>query len=323
MLVDSPHLLPQDREDWERRYGYDLRLGAGRGLADRAARAREEIEAWARGRDIVPVSVSWGKDSTVVAHLALTSRIADRVRLTYVRQRWYHSPEAIDVRDAFLAEYPATYEEIVFPATSPRRWDIDGNTTLKPHRYTWPNNIRITGVRAAESKIRRQSAYWHGISTDMTCRPILWWPTIDVFAYLAHHRLPTHPAYAMTTLATQQREYLRVAPLGGIPGGDQRAGWEDAYYGKHLLTVRSRITVLRAAQPSYEPVETIIGRALAGFGGGSFWQGKPLKPSRFDMGLAIQWLVSEGHLATTGKIVRRIPEHDVPLSPGIECGDLK
>jgi hypothetical protein len=245
------------------------------------------------------------------------------VLLTYVRQRWFHSPEAPDVRDAFLARYPATkYEEITSEVPSLRRWDIGGDVVLSPRsRYSWPNDIRVTGVRAAESKIRRKSAYWHGISTNKTCRPILWWQTIDVFGYLAAHDLPTHPAYAMTTLATQSRELLRVAPLGGIPGGDQRAAWEDAYYGDYLMARRVEIAVLRAAQTYPEPEETVIRRAMSGVGGGCFFQGKPIKAAPSDIAAAIGRMVNAGHLTVDNGTIVRLPELDVPL-PGYKCGDL-
>jgi hypothetical protein len=42
-----------------------------------------------------------------------------------------------------------------------------------------------------------------------------------VFAYLYHHQLPMHPAYAFTRGGFHDRERLRVSPPGGNPG----TGW--------------------------------------------------------------------------------------------------
>ena len=106
---------------------------------------------------------------------------------------------------------------------------------------------RITGVRAAESQVRALSAATHGVSTETSCRPILRWSTSDVFAYLALHDLPVHPAYAQSMGGLWDREHLRVAPLGGHEGsGHGRAEWEQALLRGEVATPpRSYLDAIR------------------------------------------------------------------------------
>lgn len=252
MLIDSPRLTRQDRDEWARRARYDrahaARLG---GMPDEA---RATIEEWAAGRDTVDVAVSWGKDSVTVAHLALTSRCADRVRLIWVRQRWHENPDSLPVRDAFLALHPgARYEERYVTTPYPRRWDPDATPQWKPPSPrpggVWPEH-RVTGIRADESDARRMSANTHGESTTRTCRPILWWRQEHVFGFLTGEDLPIHPAYAMTTVGGCDRSGIRVHSLGGLPGLRHRGPWEDAYYGDVIRAGRVEVAVLRCLPQS-------------------------------------------------------------------------
>lgn len=233
---------------------YDRAYGAR--ITGKASMARGCIEAWAEGRAEVVVSVSWGKDSVAVAELALTSQAADRVRLVWVRQRWFENPDCPAVRDALLARHPdARYEERWVTSTTPRRWDLRPGQvqarTVPTHRAgsVWPAE-RVTGIRAAESEQRARSAAVHGEATDRTCRPILRWSTAEVFGFLAAEGLPVHPAYAMTTRAPRARDEIRVHSLGGADGRDWRAGWEDAHYGDAILADRCGVAVMRALPDS-------------------------------------------------------------------------
>lgn len=248
MLVESPRLLPQDRAEWARRARYDrAHIPSAQRLADTA---RAAIAEWAADRYTVPVAVSWGKDSVVVADLALTSSVADRVRLVWVRQRWFENPDSLTVRDVFLARHPhVAYEERWVTTPYPRRWDDDATATYRPPAPrtggVWPAD-RVTGIRAEESDARRMSANVHGTSTTRTCRPILGWRQEHVFGYLAAHDLPVHPVYAMTTQGGLDRPALRVHSLGGLPGLRHRGPWEDAYYGRVIHDDRVGVAVMRA-----------------------------------------------------------------------------
>ena len=58
-----------------------------------------------------------------------------------------------------------------------------------------------------------------------------WWKGADVFAYLAAHELPIHPAYGMSLGGAIERERLRVSALGGSRGAEfGRATIEWTYY---------------------------------------------------------------------------------------------
>jgi phosphoadenosine phosphosulfate reductase len=247
-LVDSPRLAPGDRAEWERRRRYDV--AGARALRGKPGVARERIEEWAVGRDEVTVAVSWGKDSVAVAHLALTSAVADRVRLLWVRQAWFENPDCEPVRDVFLAGHPgARYEERMVTSPHPRRWDDDADGRYRDPRprargSVWPVD-RVTGIRAAESDARAMSANVHGHSTDRTCRPVIDWSTQDVFSFLEAEGLPVHPAYAMTTLLGRARDGIRVHGLGGLPGLRDRGPWEDTYYGRDIQAGRVQVACLR------------------------------------------------------------------------------
>lgn len=256
MLIESPRLTPTDRAEWDRRESYDRRLAAG--LGGKPAAAIKCVEDWAArlpDGEPVTVAVSWGKDSVVVADLALRSAVASRVQLRWVRQRWYENPDCEPVRDAFTAAHPgAVVEERTVTTPWPRRWDMDGSETttykIAPRRGgVWPER-RVTGIRAEESDTRRRSASTHGEATDLTCRPIIRWTTHDVFAYLAARGLPVHPAYAMTTFGGQDRNQIRVHSLGGLTGCWARGPWEDAYYGRVIREDRVAVACLRALPAS-------------------------------------------------------------------------
>jgi hypothetical protein len=56
-----------------------------------------------------------------------------------------------------------------------------------------------------------------------------------VFAYLAHHRLPVHPAYACGIAAGWERERLRVSSLGHSRATWRgRVEWERRYYREEM-----------------------------------------------------------------------------------------
>lgn len=202
-------------------------------LDNLAHRAREAIAEFAIASCYL--GVSWGKDSLVVAHLVAT---LPRMPITCVY--FIHSPRDNPdcglVRDAFLSRFDlGNYRERLVDPRKP------GDRTSKAARYErWVREAglptrRITGLRAVESQTRQVSAATHGVATAASCRPILRWTTADVFAYLYREDLPVHPAYAQSMGGALDREWLRVAPLGGHEGtGHGRAEWERRYYAAEL-----------------------------------------------------------------------------------------
>lgn len=247
MLIPTHRLKPGDQETWSRLERYDRALAPAARAKTRSA--VDAIHRWAAAGDGV-CSVSWGKDSTVVADLV--ARTGLPIPIVWVRSDPFEMPECEQVRDAFLALHPhVRYEERVAVLRNPKRGqagyeahhldpdakhqDVLGE--LIPERY-------ISGVRAEESAMRARSAQWHGQVTKNTCRPILRWTAADVFAYLADRGLPVHPAYAMSYAGRLDRRWLRVHPLcshheeSGVHGQDA-ASWEDDYYGDAIHTARA------------------------------------------------------------------------------------
>lgn len=245
MLIESPRLSPQDMQAWERLERYDLAIGPT--LRAKAAEAGSMIARfWDEHPDTV-CSTSWGKDSVVVAHLA--RRADPEIPIVWVPTIRadgvsYEADDTYRVRDAFLEAFPGVYEERPQVARNPKR----GDPHYSPDQYEAPGyrsqdvlkdaikGPYISGVRAEESAMRTKSLRWHGVATDRTCRPIIRWTAIEVFAYLSHHGLPVHPAYAASFGGRLDRRWLRVHPLRSKPparsavyGGDPDA-WEDTYY---------------------------------------------------------------------------------------------
>lgn len=239
-LIDSPRLTRADRDHWARLTTYDRVLAADPHLDTLADRARHVIAEFAAAGPCY-VSVSWGKDSVVVADLAATSGTS--IPLVFARARHWETPEVDQVRDAFLATHPdVDYREIEFTFRVPLRGE-PGFEDGGPGQDALAETLgpvcdrRVSGVRAEESRLRRLSARAHGDATARSCRPILWWNTAaHIFPWLHRRDLPVHPLYAMTVGGAYDRRWLRVHALGceqpsqsAVYGKDMET-WESRYY---------------------------------------------------------------------------------------------
>lgn len=176
-------------------------------------------------------AVSWGKDSVVTAHLVRS--VAPSTTLVWVRLIGADNPDCPAVRDEFLACWPMPYVEIAGAAPEMaggvrKSGALRDGFDVAAEEYG-PGHF--SGVRAAESSTRRLSAMVHGLATARSCRPILHWQAADVWAYLRRHDLPVHPAYAMSEGGQRDRDWLRVASIGGERGAENgRRSWERRYY---------------------------------------------------------------------------------------------
>lgn len=245
MLIDYYTLTDQDRDHWAQLERYDRALA--RALNRKVADAINTIRAFRQAHPDAICSTSWGKESMVVAHL--TRRADPSIPLVWVPTIRadgisYESPPTYTVRDAFLNVYPGAYQERATVARNPKR----GDPNYHPDQYSDPQyrsqdvlgeaitEPYISGVRAEESRIRAISIGHRGTTTARTCRPIGRWGTTEVFAYLAAHNLPVHPAYAATYGGLLDRRWLRVHPLRGKPParstiyGRDMDDWEDQYF---------------------------------------------------------------------------------------------
>jgi phosphoadenosine phosphosulfate reductase len=251
MLIDSPRITAADRARWEQLEHFDAVLASAPRLDRLAIQARTAIVEFLAAGDGY-MSVSWGKDSVVAAHLAL--QVDPSLRVVWVRSVDFETPECDLVRDVFLANHPGCrYEEIPVVLRNPKRGEpgfderhldpgADHQNVLKEcltGRY-------ISGLRAEESKMRRISIGHRGLVTTNTCRPLGRWQATDVFAYLHREDLPVHPVYAMSMGGAYDRRWLRVHPLCSAPPpgksdrGPDPIAWEDTYYGDVIAAALRR-----------------------------------------------------------------------------------
>lgn len=219
LIVTDRH-TPADLEAWRRLHEQDLRSETGSRVL-----ARRQIRAWhdRHGPDGYVISCSWGKDSSVLLHLAILELGVENMPEVRYGISGTRNPDDALVRDAWLERVPQLrYSERVVRSL---QQDLAPDVG---HRV-------MHGVRAAESAARRRSAAVHGHMTERTCRPLLLWSTRQVFAYLAQHGLPVHPAYGYLTGVpdydcVRDRDRIRVHNIGGAEGGPFRAAWERVYY---------------------------------------------------------------------------------------------
>lgn len=215
MIIESRRWLPGDREAWERVSRVDV---VHRGLDRLESSALAAIEAHL-SEGPSSVGVSWGRDSVVVAHLAW--RVDPSVPL-WTAAGAVDNPDNPPVAAALLDRTGQTHHHYC------HQGHVDDMLGWV-NRHWHPRSIN--GVRADESRQRAMSAAVHGLNTERSCRPILRWPSAAVWAYLARHDLPIHPAYGMSRAGALPRDRIRVHSIGdhnGVAHG--RREWERAYY---------------------------------------------------------------------------------------------
>lgn len=242
MLIPSPRHRPADLALWAELEAAD-RANAGRSaLATRVQRSVMAIREFVAAGPCY-AGTSWGKESVALCHLLRSA--APGVPLVHLRPT-NHNPDCDAVRDAYFARWPGqSYSEV---AVDYGRVHAAGLTDQAQDRATdraWYAAIResgrpfagrhLLGIRAGESFGRRLRCRIWGESSPNGCAPLAWWTTAEVFAYLARHGLPVHPAYAMLGGGRWPRERLRTAEIGDTHGkGSGRAAWEREYYGDVL-----------------------------------------------------------------------------------------
>jgi phosphoadenosine phosphosulfate reductase len=197
------------------------------------------------------VSVSWGKDSTALAHLALET--LGRVPMLHMSSP-YALPGWERVYDYFaartdvtvlpaersLAEYLEWCERIGLPHE--RTANVQsrvvqeikrdrGGEWAREHGYA----VQVLGLRASESVIRRMLLRRRGLlyqlsTGDWRAQPLAWWSAQDTWAYLFSREVPYHPLYDHETHG-QTRETLRNTGWLSTDGAEQgRIAWLQEHY---------------------------------------------------------------------------------------------
>lgn len=181
------------------------------------------------------ISVSWGKDSVVLAHLCFCAGV--EIPMIWIKEKPMHNPYCEVVRDEFLKKYRFQYHEIVADYGDVGFGpfiDKNGDSILFHSIANAINHSfgrRITGIRNQESNKRLLRYMNYGITTEKTSAPLSLWKTWEIFAYLEKYELPIHPNYAMLGGGRYKREFLRVDCLAGTQGdGIGRIEWEKEYY---------------------------------------------------------------------------------------------
>jgi len=241
MLIHSERHRPDDIELWRDYETSDYTYYESHNMLDKEDSALNAILEF--GLKESYVGASWGKDSTVVAHLAWRV-FGGRIPLIYVAEQGQENPYCRTVMERFLSNYPMHCEIVDQPVEINISDRTDKSNTFLYGIKAGQRKLGVTrpiqGVRAEESGDRTLSARVHGVSTNRVCRPILRWNASYVFAYLAYYNLPIHPNYAMLGGGRWERNRIRVGSMGGVVGdGSGRAEWEREYYPDILAYLHS------------------------------------------------------------------------------------
>lgn len=200
---------------------------------------RKEKEAIRIIKEFKPdyASISWGKDSTVLAHLCYRSGL--NIPFVWVVVEDIVNFYCFNVRDKFLKQF----EDIIYDEIHIDRW-FDGQfwralgTLEKGFKQACEKFGKryVSGIRAEEAPLRKIVMKIYGDQTENTCRPLGWWRTSDIFAYLKHYNLPVHSNYGMLGGGRYKRDDRRVASFT-IKGYDKTL-WDKEYYGDILNKLR-------------------------------------------------------------------------------------
>lgn len=148
------------------------------------------------------LSLSWGKQSTCLAHMIHIT--APEIRCVFWKNPISGVINDFDhVRDEFLSRWPVRYVE--FP---------EGDTDLKGNgpRYMEENGLTVVymGLASYESRVRKITlgrAWRHNIfryrSGRYRCCPLKDWTDMDIAAYIAKHDIPVLSSYSRFGLQTR------------------------------------------------------------------------------------------------------------------------
>lgn len=231
-IVATNRMVTGDADAWAAAVRLDQIWAGTDGFQRRVEEAEQILYRWGRGKSGY-TGVSWGKDSVVVADMSV--RYLPRRPLVWVRVEPIFNPDCIAVRDDFLARYPdVAYDEIIIHCRIDDTGIPHATGTLErgfSHAAQRYGEAHISGIRRDESGHRERYFRVFAGETRNTLAPIIRWQGEDVFAYLAAHDLPVHPAYGLSLGGVMERSRLRVASLAGKRGREMgRREWEDLYY---------------------------------------------------------------------------------------------
>lgn len=183
------------------------------------------------------VSVSWGKDSIVVAHLVWMEQrsvpmvwsdrgpeaeLPETYPLVEEWKRRYNINLAVVVPEMTMFELYRKYGIPEISGGKTRAIIKEINLVRAIGNYARENGFdgRFMGIRADESKGRRKLGKFRGplffgeTERMWICNPIIYWSARDVWAYIFANDLPYHPLYDHNKL--RDREQTRLSNWSGV-----------------------------------------------------------------------------------------------------------
>lgn len=227
MLINSDRITVEDLELWNEYEELDFKYKIP---IQKIEKAKELILDFSKEK--CWCSCSMGKDSVVTAHLV--SLVNKDIPIIFIKTKRTtpYCNEVLKVLEKIIKQ-----KIIVIAEGKNDKWLHWGYGIKIADKLYSARSIR--GVRADESSQRELSRKVHGDKTKNSCRPILYWSSCDIFAYLTQNELPVHPNYAMLGGGRWERDRIRVGSVGGRKGrGMGRLLWEREYYGDILNKLR-------------------------------------------------------------------------------------
>ena len=221
MLIESDRITENDLKIWKK---YEQMDSINSVSITKIMHTVELIKNFT-DNNLCYCSISWGKDSVVLAHLCLQMQIP----YIWIKEKEDFNPECLKVRDCFLIKYCVEYIEI--ECESQLAFDKTAPFFKKCEEIQKKYGKRITGIRNDESGRRLLRFKKHGFETLNTLCPLSRWTNREIFSYLYHNQLPVNPIYAMLNGGLFKRESLRTDIIGGLEGnGMGRTQWEKIYF---------------------------------------------------------------------------------------------
>ena len=164
------------------------------------------------------LSISGGKDS--IAMLGIVDEVAREMKRDFLC--WIHLSDASfpgtletsleacrKLERVLVADYSPVSAFDVIGKQSKARFGKKGYFFDAVERMAKNHDLSFVGVRAAESKRRRDACNAHGHIFKTTvageiqiCHPIKWFGIRDVAAAIYHYKLPLHPIYEKVALGS-------------------------------------------------------------------------------------------------------------------------
>lgn len=241
-------------------------LGRTMAVRRKMDRARQTLAEWRARCERPLVSVSGGKDSTLLLLLAraidpgipamradgpvgLSDRDGHVTRLAQAAGgQWIVVPYHYDVAGVLAGDVPYPHASgLTSPSGSKVRELIDAATL---HRA----DGMALGLRASESRGRLWNAATRGTLYETggrwVCTPLVWWTADEVVgALMAADRLPLNPVYTRTWLQPDL-EHLRDGTWMPNQTADAHGyrAWLQWHYPEHVIDYDRAVLVLRGGR---------------------------------------------------------------------------